>query len=217
MKSMLVANSACSFLATPPETKMPWSCASRASRPMPPRPDRRRLVGPPGRDCWRRRGAGRRGLARPRRPPTPSAGSCPRTARTGAARGSAAAAAAPIARWSRRAPRAAGKSRLPELAADERGFAVLSKLRGEHASDLSLVDFKALVRDQFPMLELDEAQAVATVPVPAARPWRSGRQGFGAARERGDGARAAGPGGGAASSSDRRAIHGWGRLDGGRR
>ena len=55
--------------------------------------------------------------------------------------------------------------RLPELAADERGFAVLSKLREEHASDLSLVDFKALVRDQFLMLELDEAQAVATIPL----------------------------------------------------
>jgi hypothetical protein len=54
--------------------------------------------------------------------------------------------------------------RLPELAADERGFAVLSKLREAHASDLSLVDFKALVRDQFLMLELDEAQAVATIP-----------------------------------------------------
>ena len=54
--------------------------------------------------------------------------------------------------------------RLPELAADERGFAVLSKLREEYASELSLVDFKALVRDQFLMLELDEAQAVATIP-----------------------------------------------------
>ena len=55
--------------------------------------------------------------------------------------------------------------RLPELAADERSFAVLSKLREEHASDLSLADFKALVRDQFLMLELDEAQAVATIPL----------------------------------------------------
>ena len=55
--------------------------------------------------------------------------------------------------------------RLPELAADERGFAVLSKLREEHASDLCLADFKALVRDQFLMLELDEAQAVATIPL----------------------------------------------------
>jgi pimeloyl-ACP methyl ester carboxylesterase len=55
--------------------------------------------------------------------------------------------------------------RLPELAADERSFAVLSKLRDEHAGDLSLADFKALVRDQFLMLELDEAQAVATIPL----------------------------------------------------
>ena len=55
--------------------------------------------------------------------------------------------------------------RLPELAADERSFTVLSKLRDEHAGDLSLADFKALVRNQFLMLELDEAQAVATIPL----------------------------------------------------
>jgi hypothetical protein len=55
--------------------------------------------------------------------------------------------------------------RLPELAADERSFTVLSKLRDEHAGDLSLANFKALVRDQFLMLELDEAQAVATIPL----------------------------------------------------
>jgi hypothetical protein len=37
--------------------------------------------------------------------------------------------------------------RLPELNADERSFAELRKVRAEHASDLSLADFKALVRD----------------------------------------------------------------------
>ena len=41
-------------------------------------------------------------------------------------------------------------------------------------ADLCLVDFKALVRDQFLMLELDEAQAVATLPQLLRRPWRSG-------------------------------------------
>ncbi len=54
--------------------------------------------------------------------------------------------------------------RLPELAADERGFAVLQKVREEHAADLSLAAFKQLVRDQFLMLKLDEARAVATLP-----------------------------------------------------
>ena len=54
--------------------------------------------------------------------------------------------------------------RLPELAADERGFAVLQKVREEHAADLSLAAFKRLVRDQFLMLKLDEARAVATLP-----------------------------------------------------
>ena len=52
--------------------------------------------------------------------------------------------------------------RLPELAADERNFALLNKVREEHAADLGLADFKALVRDQFLMLQLDEARAVAT-------------------------------------------------------
>ena len=54
--------------------------------------------------------------------------------------------------------------RLPELAADERGFALLQQLHREHAADLKLADFKALVRDQFMMLHLDEAEAVASLP-----------------------------------------------------
>ena len=54
--------------------------------------------------------------------------------------------------------------RLPELAADERSFTLLNKVRQEHASDLGLADFKALVRDQFLMLHLDQARAVATLP-----------------------------------------------------
>jgi hypothetical protein len=54
--------------------------------------------------------------------------------------------------------------RLPELNADERSFAELRKVRAEHASDLSLADFKALVRDQFLMIMLDEETAVAAIP-----------------------------------------------------
>ena len=41
---------------------------------------------------------------------------------------------------------------------------MLQKVRAEHAADLSLADFKLLVRDQFLMLKLDEARAVATLP-----------------------------------------------------
>jgi pimeloyl-ACP methyl ester carboxylesterase len=54
--------------------------------------------------------------------------------------------------------------RLPELNADERSFAVLRKVRAEHAADLGLADFKALVRDQFLMIKLDEERAVAAIP-----------------------------------------------------
>jgi hypothetical protein len=54
--------------------------------------------------------------------------------------------------------------RLPELNADERSFAELRKVRAEHASDLRLADFKALVRDQFLMIKLDEEKAVAAIP-----------------------------------------------------
>ena len=68
--------------------------------------------------------------------------------------------------------------RLPELAADERSFAVLQKVREEHAADLGLADFKALVRDQFLMLQLDEARAVATLPqlLEAQPRWRRRRR-----------------------------------------
>mgnify|MGYP000296480224 CR=1 FL=1 len=54
--------------------------------------------------------------------------------------------------------------RLPDLATDERGFATIQKMRQEHAADLSLAQFKALIRDQFAMVVLDHEAAVASLP-----------------------------------------------------
>ena len=51
-----------------------------------------------------------------------------------------------------------------EGAADERTFAVVRELRAEHAQDMTLPEFKALVRDQFFMLLMDEQRALATLP-----------------------------------------------------
>ena len=107
--------------------------------------------------------------------------------------------------------------RLPELAADERGFAVLQQgARGACGRSVPRRLQGAGARP-VPDARARRGAGGGDDPAAAARPWRSGRQGFGAARERGDGARAAGPGGGAAPSSDRRAIHGCCSLDGKRR
>ena len=54
--------------------------------------------------------------------------------------------------------------RQPQLAADERGFRMLQKLRDEHAKDVTLARFKQLVRDQFMMVLLDPEEAIETLP-----------------------------------------------------
>ena len=54
--------------------------------------------------------------------------------------------------------------RLAEGAADERGLALLRRIREEHGSGITLAEFKQLVRDQFFMLLLDEERAVAAIP-----------------------------------------------------
>jgi hypothetical protein len=54
--------------------------------------------------------------------------------------------------------------RLPEGVADERGFRLLQRLREEAGSELPLAAFKALARDQFYTLMLDEQRAVAAIP-----------------------------------------------------
>ncbi|PZQ83141.1 MAG: hypothetical protein DI549_08975 [Ancylobacter novellus] len=50
--------------------------------------------------------------------------------------------------------------------ADERGFDAVRRLRreGPHASQLKLVDFKRLVREQFFMLLIDQSAALAAIP-----------------------------------------------------
>ena len=54
--------------------------------------------------------------------------------------------------------------RLPQLAADERSFNMLQRLRDEYAKDLTLADFKAGFRDQFMMVLLDPDKAIAALP-----------------------------------------------------
>jgi hypothetical protein len=55
--------------------------------------------------------------------------------------------------------------RLPTGRADERAFATIRRLREAHgARTLPLADFKRIVREQFFMLLVDEAQALATLP-----------------------------------------------------
>jgi Protein of unknown function (DUF3141) len=53
---------------------------------------------------------------------------------------------------------------LPGKAVDERGFAVIRQIRTEQEHALPLPAFKALVRDQFLMLLIDEERAIATLP-----------------------------------------------------
>jgi pimeloyl-ACP methyl ester carboxylesterase len=54
--------------------------------------------------------------------------------------------------------------RMPEGVADERSFNLLERLRGETGTGLPLTDFKALVREQFFTLLLDERRAVDAIP-----------------------------------------------------
>ena len=49
-------------------------------------------------------------------------------------------------------------------AADERSFAVLRQIRAERGNDLTLGELKALVREQFYMLLVDQDRAIATIP-----------------------------------------------------
>ena len=54
--------------------------------------------------------------------------------------------------------------RIPEGVADERGFRLLARMREDAGGDLSLADFKTMVRDQFFTLLLDERRAIEAVP-----------------------------------------------------
>jgi hypothetical protein len=54
--------------------------------------------------------------------------------------------------------------RMPENAADERGFEMLRKIRSEHGGQRPLSEFKQDLREQFLMLLLDERRAMETLP-----------------------------------------------------
>lgn len=53
---------------------------------------------------------------------------------------------------------------LPEGAVDERGFAVIRQMREEHGNGLPLPEFKAIIRQQFLTVLLDEERAIAAIP-----------------------------------------------------
>jgi hypothetical protein len=53
---------------------------------------------------------------------------------------------------------------MPEGVADERGFRLLEHMREDTANGLSLAAFKAMVRDQFFTLMLDERRAIEAIP-----------------------------------------------------
>jgi pimeloyl-ACP methyl ester carboxylesterase len=54
--------------------------------------------------------------------------------------------------------------RMPEGVADERGFNLLRQMREEAGSGLTLTAFKAIVREQFFMLLLDDRRAIEAIP-----------------------------------------------------
>jgi hypothetical protein len=49
-------------------------------------------------------------------------------------------------------------------AVDERGFEIVRRIRQEHEQSLPLSDFKALVREQFYMLLIDQEAALSAIP-----------------------------------------------------
>ncbi len=54
--------------------------------------------------------------------------------------------------------------RLPEGSADERGFEMIRRIRAEDETALPLSEFKAVLREQFFMVLLDDRRALAAIP-----------------------------------------------------
>lgn len=54
--------------------------------------------------------------------------------------------------------------RLAEGAVDERGFAMIRRLREKHEPNLTLSEFKEAIREQFFMVLLDDRRALETIP-----------------------------------------------------
>jgi pimeloyl-ACP methyl ester carboxylesterase len=59
--------------------------------------------------------------------------------------------------------------RMPEGVVDERGFNLLRRMRQETGGELTLSEFKKLLREQFFMLTLDERRAVEAIPAMLAK------------------------------------------------
>jgi pimeloyl-ACP methyl ester carboxylesterase len=72
---------------------------------------------------------------------------------------------------------------MPRASIDERGFEAIRRIRAAHAGAMSLADFKALVRDQFLMLLIDEKAAVAAIPALLPEDADNRRKAFGLLRE----------------------------------
>ncbi len=71
---------------------------------------------------------------------------------------------------------------LKDAVVDERGFAVVRRVRAEHQG-LPLKDFKELLREQFSMLLLDEEGAVRAIPAMLPKDPEERREWFGTIRE----------------------------------
>ncbi len=69
-------------------------------------------------------------------------------------------------------------------AVDERGFAAITRLRDAHPANkqMSLADFKALVREQYLMLVVDEQTAIRAIPGLMPEPLEARREAFAALR-----------------------------------
>jgi hypothetical protein len=53
--------------------------------------------------------------------------------------------------------------RMPENAADERGFEMLRRIREEHGAEKPLAEFKQDLREQYFMLRIDQRRAIAAI------------------------------------------------------
>jgi uncharacterized protein DUF3141 len=72
---------------------------------------------------------------------------------------------------------------MPRAAVDERGFEAIRRIRAAHAGAMTLAEFKAMVRDQFLMLLIDEDAAIASLPALLPEDPEIRRKGFGLLRE----------------------------------
>jgi hypothetical protein len=72
---------------------------------------------------------------------------------------------------------------MPRAAVDERGFEAIRRIRAAHAGAMTLAEFKAMVRDQFLMLLIDEDAAITSLPALLPEDPEIRRKGFGLLRE----------------------------------